>query len=126
MKLVYQRQNGDCVVAAVATLAGRSWREVRVVAGSTRYGLDRTETRQLLDEFGCSHSYSSPRNRPTPGEWVARNLKSRAILIIRYADSTQADHAMVAYDGILHDPARNPDADCYVTEVYRLLSGAKK
>ncbi len=118
MRPVYQRQRGDCVVAAVASLAEVSYRAVKSKAGCTRNGLDRTETRWLMNVFGLRHVYSMPRTRKTAREWAAKYPNARALLIVH--PPVGADHAVVVDHAQVHDPLRDPvEPQSVVVEVYR-------
>jgi hypothetical protein len=47
-----QRQQNDCVVAALARAVGQSYTAVKKVCGSTRGGLELHEIDWLLSRFG--------------------------------------------------------------------------
>ncbi len=122
MKLIYQKQAADCVVAAVATLAGLPYRRVKSLAGSTRHGLDSIWTRWLLAVCDCPHKLSFRKDRLTAQEWAARHPRALALLIVCRLDAAGKveGHAVVAYGGRVHDPASEPWTDGVVEEVYRL------
>lgn len=107
-------------MASVATLSQTAWTKVKKHIGTTRYGCDRTQTQHLLDSFGCPHTYSMPRDVVTQFEWAVSHPRSRALLIVKGEDGSP-DHAVVALNGVIHDPSkRNPYGPRPVTEVYLL------
>lgn len=125
MKLIYQRQQADCVVAAVATVAGLPYRRVKSLAGNTRHGLDSIWTRWLLAVCDCPHVLSFRKDGISASEWAARHPRDVALLIVGRpradADGEREGHAVVAYAGKVHDPASVPWIDGVVEEVYRVI-----
>jgi len=121
MKLVYQRQRGDCLIAAIATVAGVSWSNVKLYVADTRYGLDRTQTKRLLRAFQISHVYSMPHSQPDAAEWASRHPRETAILIVRFVRQAKYDHAVIAHRGKIFDPNRKAkNHKCKVIEIFRL------
>ena len=101
-KLVKQRQKNDCVIAAVATITGRSYAEVRRVCGGPGLGMENHEILWLLRQFG-EWRQLSPRRCWTLSEWVEKYPDC----IVCVGEIFAGEHALAVVSGIVYDPASN-------------------
>ena len=119
MKIVKQRQQGDCVVAAIATATDKSYSAIKKICGTTKGGLERHEIEWLLSEVA---DFKTRHTKLTADQWAERNPTKRAVLIIWDVSImwTGSSHAVAAADGKIFCPTTGESCDEKVVRVYEI------
>jgi hypothetical protein len=93
------RNKSDCGIAAVATVTGRSYAEVKRRFGRLeRGGMLLHELDWLLNEYGSWHSVA-PRKRSLPAEWIKRHSAGAFVVVLDSDPFSGQTHAIAAVDG---------------------------
>jgi hypothetical protein len=113
-----QRTQSDCVLAAVATIAGVSYKKVKEHFGHVpRGGIEPHETYWLMGCYG-KWKRSPIRSSLRANEWAARWPQRRALLLVDDGCYPGNQHAVAAIDGRVFNPADGGDCNRYVREAW--------
>lgn len=113
IRFIRQRQKNDCAIAAVATVVGKSYAEVRRVCGPPGRGLEDFEVLWLMNQFG-RWRLSVPRKDWTIGEWAKRYPRC---VVSTGMCFDSVFHAVAIVDGEVFCPSGREDSSelrvCY-------------
>jgi len=111
-RFILQKQKNDCVVAAVATVAHKSYAEVRKVLGPPGRGLENHEILWLINHWG-DWRLKVPRRAWALQEWADKH--PLCVVCVGWVFERDG-HALAIVDGVVFDPSGGtPDLTRHVT-----------